>query len=197
MSMSLVRLLSLSPLAIAVVLLAAPAPARAEVKPAPTGGFVIEHRLTLPGSPERIYDAITGDLTGWWDHTFSGKPKAFYVEPWPGGGFYEIFDDSGDGVRHGTVIWAQRGKRLRVDGPLGLSGNALQFVFTYDLAARGDSTDLVFQGSGAGRVDDGWPALIDGVWHHFLFDGLKPYVESGRDRDKKPWPRPASAAGRG
>ncbi len=161
----------------------------AEVKSAETGAFTIEHRLTLPGAPTRIYDAISGDLTPWWDHKFSESPKAFYIEPWPGGGFYEVFNESGDGALHATVTWAERGKRLRFAGPLGLAGNGMTFESTYDLEAKGDSTVVRFTGSAAGRVDEGWPELVDGVWAHFLFERLKPYVESGRDREKKPWPR--------
>lgn len=163
--------------------------ASAAVKSESDGAFTIEHDLTLPGSPTRIFDAIPGDLTPWWDHTFSKQPKAFYIEPWPGGGFYEIFDDAGNGVRHAVVTWAERGKRLRFEGPFGLAGNALTLVSTYDLEARGDSTHLRFTASGAGRLDEGWPKIIDSVWHHFLFEGLKPYIESGRDRGRKPWPR--------
>ena len=35
-----------------------------------------------------------------------------YIEPRPGGGFIEIFDDEGNGVLHATVIYADRGKLL-------------------------------------------------------------------------------------
>ena len=41
------------------------------------GAFSFEHKLTLPVRPEIIYDAITGDISGWWDHSFSGSPKKF------------------------------------------------------------------------------------------------------------------------
>ena len=33
------------------------------------GAFAVEHELTLPGTPEMIYDAISGDISAWWDHT--------------------------------------------------------------------------------------------------------------------------------
>jgi hypothetical protein len=47
--------------------------------------------------PEAVYDAATGDISGWWDHYTSEHPKKLYLEAKPGGGFYEIFNDSGDG----------------------------------------------------------------------------------------------------
>lgn len=145
------------------------------------GGFSIRHQLTLPGTPEEIYDAITGDISGWWDHSVSEKPSKFYIEPKPGGGFYEIFNESGDGVRHATVILANRGKLLRFDGPLGLSGNAIQMVHTYEFEPVGsDSTLLKLTVNAAGQIEEGWQELVDKVWHHFLFERFKPYVESGK-----------------
>ncbi len=158
-------------------------PVRAEVTPLETGGFRIHHTLTVPGSPASVYDAMTGDISSWWDHSFSGKPARFFIEPKPGGGFYEIFDDSGDGVLHATVTWAQRGKRLRFVGPLGLAGKALDMVVTWDYEAAGDSTRITCTCNAAGQLEEGWPDLIDGAWHHFLFEGLKPWIEAGgRDR---------------
>src|SRR5262245_55635462 len=97
------------------------ATALAETHDLRVGGFVVEHELVLPGTPEAIYDALTGDVSGWWDHSFSGAPKRLYIEAKPGGGFYEIFDKSGDGAKHAEVITAERGKLLRFVGPLGLS----------------------------------------------------------------------------
>ena len=182
------------PILLAALVLAGPGAARAEVTSFTPGGFTVEQKVTLPGKPERIYDAITGDILPWWDHHFSKEPYAFFVEPWPGGGFYELFDAQGNGLRHASVIWAERGKRLRFEGPLGLAGNATIFVCTYDLVAKGDSTSVTLTATGAGKVEEGWPAGVDGVWRHFLYDGLKAYVESGKDAGRKPWTRQRSAA---
>ena len=143
--------------------------------------FVVKHKITLPGSPVMIYDAITGEISGWWDHSFSDSPLQFYIEPKPGGGFYEIFDESGDGVLHATVIVAQRGKLLRFDGPLGLSGRAIKMVHTYEFSPVGsDSTLLKLSVNISGEIDEGLPETIDQVWHHFLFGRFKPYVEENR-----------------
>jgi hypothetical protein len=155
------------------------------VKQEKYGTFSFEHQLTLPGVPERIYDAISGDISGWWDHSFSGSPAKLYIEPRPGGGFYEIFDDSSNGVLHATVIYADRGKLLRFDGPLGLSGRALQLVCTYEFEAAGqDSTLLKLSVHGSGEIEESMPGVIRQVWHHFLFERFKPYVESEEDTKK-------------
>ena len=59
--------------------------------------FSFTFDIVLPGSPELIYDNITGDISGWWDHSFSEQPDSFFIEPFPGGGFYEYFDNLGNG----------------------------------------------------------------------------------------------------
>ena len=166
-----------------------PLVARAEVKPLTTGGFDFERNIVVRGTPTQVYDMITGDLLPWWDHTFSKNPKKLYVEPWPGGGFYEVFDDAGNGVRHASVTWAERGKRLRFEGPLGLTGNALVFVSTYDLSAqRTDSTKIHFTGCCAGKNEKSWADGVDGVWGHFL-DALRKYAGTPEALKRKPWPR--------
>jgi len=154
---------------------------RAEVTESKYGSFKITQELTLPGKPMMIYDAITGDISGWWDHSFSGSPFQFYIDPKPGGGFYEIFDESGDGVLHATVIAAERGKLLRFDGPLGLSGRAIKIVHTYEFHPVGsDSTSLKLSVNLSGEIEEGLPETINQVWHHFLFDQFEPYIEEGR-----------------
>jgi len=145
------------------------------------GSFSFVHNVTLPGTPEIIYDAITGDISGWWDHTFSERPSRFYIEAKPGGGFWEIFDDSGDGVLYATVIYAQRGKLLRFDGPLGLSGKATQIVTTYKFNSVGeDSTKLSVEVRGSGELEEGINEVVKSVWHHFIFEQFKPYIEAGK-----------------
>jgi hypothetical protein len=151
----------------------------AEIKTLRYGGFSFEKVLVLPGSTEELYDAATGDISGWWDHSFSENPKKFYIEPKPGGGFYEIYNDEGDGVLHGTVIIADRGRLLRVDGPLGLSGMAIKMVFTYEFNSVGeDSTEMKLLVKAAGEIGEGLGETVEKVWDHFLFDKFKPYVEN-------------------
>ena len=171
-------------------LLALPGVAGAELASAPVSAWTVKHVVMLPGLPERAYDAATGDLKPWWDHTFKKDPLRLYIEPWAGGGFYEIWNEQGEGVQHATVTWAERGKQLRFEGPLGLAGNALVFVTTWNFAAKGDSTELTCNASVAGTMAPGMEKAVDGVWQHFLGGRLKPYMEAGRDLEKKPWPRP-------
>jgi hypothetical protein len=158
--------------------LAAVGPASAKVTTTNLAGFMVEHEVVLPGSPEDIYDTVTGDIKPWWDHHMSESPRSLTIDARPGGLFIEVFDESGDGALHATVIYAQRGKRLRFAGPLGFSGHPLELVVTYDLEPHEKGTLLKVTCSAAGQFEKGWDQAIDQVWHHFLFEALKPYVES-------------------
>jgi hypothetical protein len=149
----------------------------ADTEPLNIRGFRITHELTVPGDSVFVYDAITGDISGWWDHSFSGNPYKFYIEAHPGGGFYEIFDESGDGVKHATVIAAQRGKLLRFEGPLGLSGRAVHMIHTYEFSGRGqDSTLIKLTVNAMGNINQELADTVERVWYHFLFEQFKPYV---------------------
>ncbi len=138
--------------------------------------FTIETQL--PGAPEAVYDQLTGDISPWWDHTFSENPHQLFIEAKPGGGFYEIFDESGDGVRHAVVTAAHRGKLLRMEGPLGLAGHALTLVSTYHLSAVNDSTHLKVEVHGAGEFKEEWPDMIKNVWYHFIMEQFQTYWEA-------------------
>jgi len=148
--------------------------------------FSFDKQVMLPGTPEVIFDAVTGDISGWWDHHMSENPKEFYIEPVPGGGFWEIFDNEGNGVLHARVIYADRGKMLRFDGPLGLSGKAIQVVTTYQFEPVGtDSTLFKVSVHAAGEVAEGIPAIVERVWEHFIFEQLEPYIKSGKNLQDK------------
>lgn len=166
--------------------------ARAELSSQPVTAWTITHKVVLPGSPERAYDAATGDVAPWWDHTFRKDPQRLVIEPWAGGGFWEIWNDAGEGVRHAVVTRAERGKVLRFEGPLGLAGSGIVLVTTWTFTAKGDSTELSSVSNLAGAVPPGVEKAVDQVWTHFLTGRLKPYMASGRDRDKKPLSRTKS-----
>ena len=170
------------PLALLLALL--PSLALAEVKPVAIGGFAVAHELVIAAAPQEVFAALVGDVSGWWDHHFSPQPKKLAIEPRVGGQFVELFDDAGNGALHGTVILLERNKLLRLRGPLGLSGNAIDLVWTFELKPELDKTRLSFTCNAAGAVDSGWYAAVDRTWHHFLVERLKPFVE-GRGAGKR------------
>lgn len=140
--------------------------------------FSFEMNFSYPGEPQFIYDHLTGDISAWWDHSFSENPYKLYIEPRPGGGFYEIFDESGNGAKHASVIFADRGKMLRMEGPLGLSGQAVTLVCSYALKASDDKgTLLTLTVNGAGDFSEETPDMVQQVWEHFLWEQFKPYID--------------------
>ena len=171
-------------LCLALVLISTPAYLQSETKDLKTGAFQVQQELILPASPEDVYDAATGDISGWWDHSFSDHPKKLFIEAKPGGGFYEIFDDAGNGALHATVIYADRGKRIRFTGPLGFSGQAVTFVTTYDFLPDPAGTKMRVTCNVSGEIADGEDKIVDAVWHHFIFERFKPYIESGAYKTK-------------
>ena len=66
-----------------------------ETKEIKTAAFQIQQEVVIAAKPEAVYDAATGDISGWWDHHMSEHPKKLYIEAKPGGCFCEIFDDAG------------------------------------------------------------------------------------------------------
>lgn len=175
--MKYILIISIVVLSVSVLMFAQEENSKQKIK---YGVFSFTKELTLPGTPVEIFDAATGDISGWWDHSVSKNPVELYIEPIPGGGFWEYFDDEGNGVLHATVIAADRGKLLRFDGPLGLAGIAIHLVTTYTFEPVGsDSTLMKISIHGAGEVEDGTPTIVDKVWEHFIFERFKPYIESG------------------
>ena len=147
-----------------------------EIQERPWGAFTFRDSVSVPLSPRAAFDRFV-DVDQWWDHRFSSESVAFSLDPKPGGGFLEIFDESGDGVLHATVIFVQRGKVLRLRGPLGLSGFALDMVFTLEFLEEEGGTRAQLEARRAGELEEGWAEAVQGVWHHFLWERFKPYAE--------------------
>lgn len=144
----------------------------------PVTGFAFELEAHVPGAPEDVFDLFTGDVLPWWDHHFAEKPDRLFIEPKPGGGFFEIFDAAGNGVEHAHVTVAERGKELVFRGPLGFGrmGVHLDFVHRLTFTRKGEGTSLHLSVHGAGEVQEGWPATVQQVWQHFLIEQFETYA---------------------
>jgi hypothetical protein len=65
-----------------------------------------------------------------------------------------------------------------MEGPLGLSGQALTLICTYTLKSSGQNgTLLTLNVNGAGEFTNDAPEAVKQVWEHFLWEQFKPYIE--------------------
>lgn len=141
-------------------------------------GFSLEKEVIVPLDPVAAFDAFTGDVSPWWDHSFSRKPVKFVIEPRPGGHFLEIFDEAGNGVTHGLVTWSERGKKLVIRGWLGpFHSMAGELVHTFVFSPVDSGTKISVSIRMFGEFDAQSAAAIDGVWDHFLIERFKAYAE--------------------
>jgi len=159
----------------------------AEIRRETETTFEVYHEVHLPVSPMVAWEAATGDISGWWDHTMSGDPHALVIEPVVGGLFREEFDAAGHGVVHARVIHAKPGERLTYAGPLGFNGYPLESVISLVFVPEkdGEGTLLKVICRGSGWIEEGWVAAIDQVMHHFYAVRLVGYLmpDAGSEDD--------------
>jgi uncharacterized protein YndB with AHSA1/START domain len=145
-------------------------------------GFRTQLVVEIAAPRAKVFEAATGDVSPWWDHSFSLQPSELVIEPVFGGRFYERFEDgSQDGALHARVIYVDAPAQLRLNGPLGLSGRALDLVSSWSLEEVHDGTATRFTVDLAmtGEVDADLAQVVTNVWIHFIDGRLKPYVEAG------------------
>lgn len=145
-------------------------------------GYRTRIEVMIDAPREVVFEAATGDVSPWWDHTFwPDRPAELRIEPIFGGVFYERFEEGSDnGVIHAQIIGVHAPQMLRMDGPLGLAGRGYQLVTTWTLeeAEEGAATQFLIDLSMIGEVDAELAGIVRSVWVHFIEGRLKPYVEA-------------------
>lgn len=83
-------------------------------------GFHSRLELELNGSPQEVYQLLTGGISLWWDgaHTYTGDSGRLRMADVAGGCFCEQLNDGGS-VEHGRVVYAAPGSVLRLSAALG------------------------------------------------------------------------------
>jgi uncharacterized protein YndB with AHSA1/START domain len=148
-------------------LLLAPA-VHAEVTAASDQGFVSEHTLLLAAPPARVYQALTAEISAWWDanHSYSGEAANFSLDARAGGCFCEQLSHGGS-VMHMQVVFAQPGVLLRLRGGLGpLQGMGISGSMDFALRAdpaNPEMTLLQYRYVVSGYAPDGVGALAEPV----------------------------------
>lgn len=140
--------------------------------------FEFSFTVELPASPAVVWNSATGNVGDWWDHSMSENPYKLVIEAWPGGQFREEFDEFGNGVIHADITYAKENEMLRMDGPMGLAGYAVHMVTTWTFVPgeKDNTTIMAIEVHAAGEIQDGWDAIVEKTWHHFIEDRLGAYL---------------------
>lgn len=161
---------------LAFALLAASGPAAAEVVTSSPNGFEVRESVQLVVPPDQAWDAFE-QVGSWWNpaHTYSGKAANMRMALSLGACLCETFEETGGGIEHLHVVYADPGKRAILTGSLGpLLYEATSGVMdlTVERIAAGSRVTINYRVSGfyKGGADKLAPA-VDAV----LADQLKRY----------------------
>jgi hypothetical protein len=161
--------------------LAAAAPAAAEVLDAAEAGFTVRHEVSVEGPRAAAWHAAVNEIGLWWngDHTVGGDASRLQIDARPLGCFCERLS-ADDGVAHLLVTSVSSGVMLRMTGglgPLGLMG--VNGNMTWEFFDMEGETRIRFTYAVGGYRDGGLLVLaepVDGVISEAL-DRLKAHIE--------------------
>lgn len=139
--------------------------AQAEVTAISDQGFAVHLQAEMPQSAERIYMALTEQVSQWWspDHTRSGDSANLYMDIRPGGCFCERLPNSG-WVEHLRVLYVIPNKLLRLGGGLGpLQDFGLTGSLTWTLKQTDNGTSINLSYQVSGFMQGGFAELAPAV----------------------------------
>lgn len=159
------RAKSLTCLAAAAVISAAPA--TAEVVSATPDHYTLRHEAVCDLPPDALWARLVAP-SEWWasDHTYSGDAGNLILDATAGGAWREDWDTGS--VIHGTVLYAEQNKTLRLDAPFGpLQEMGVTVIWTISLSPEGEGTRIVFTETANGTVQSHLDLIAEAV------DGVK------------------------
>lgn len=171
-----------TPLSLLTVLLCQ-LPASAGVLDSRPDGFTSRNTATILAPSAEVYAKLVQEVDRWWssDHTFSGSAANLRLEARQGGCFCEALPNGGS-VRHLTVVHADPGKLLRLNGGLGpLQAEAVTGSLSWALEDAEDGTRVTLVYAVGGYVSgglDAWAEAVDGVVREQL-ERLARYIVTG------------------
>ena len=134
-------------------------------------------------APLAVYLALVDQVGASWDadHTWSGRASNLTIDGRAGGCFCEKLPDGS--VQHMAVVWADRGKTLRLTGALGpLQAMAVSGAMTWTLTESAGGAMIEITYTVGGYAPDALEALakpVDAVLAAQL-QRLKRFIETGR-----------------
>lgn len=137
----------------------------------------IEQNITIQGSPERVFEALTEEISVWWTapYVHNKEARGLVLEPEVGGRLYEDLGDN-QGLLLATVVLLRRPHELRLMGPLGMAG-PVQGVITLQLEAKDQGTLLKLSHRAFGEVSEEARQAYSKGWEELLGTRLRNFVE--------------------
>ncbi len=139
----------------------------------------VEQEVRIEAPPERVWAALTEEVEAWWGSPYlQGAATTLVLEPWPGGTFREEWAE-GQGAVWGVVSTVERGRRLEIQGPMGMAG-AVVGVSRFGLdPIKGNSTRLRLSHEAFGHLGAETERNYGLGWQDLLGVRLKTYPEEG------------------
>jgi len=142
-----------------------PVAVAAEVLDSSAGGFTSQSTATIAASPAEVYAKLVQGVGVWWssDHTVSGKAANLQIDATQGGCFCESLPTGGK-VQHLSVVHADPGRLLRMQGGLGpLQSEGVTGSLSWALAEIDGGTQVTVTYAVGGYVSGGLDAWAEGV----------------------------------
>jgi uncharacterized protein YndB with AHSA1/START domain len=139
----------------------------------------IEQEVVIAAEPERVFEAMTDGVNSWWAHGYQSPQSTVHLEPYAGGRFYEDFGPERGSAFYATVTYWDRGKKLRLMGPMGMSGPVVG-TMTFDLEPEAGGTRVKLSHQIMGAVDEETRQGYTSGWQELLGDHLRRFVEEGK-----------------
>lgn len=142
--------------------------AHAEIVTAGPNGFSLRHTAEAPNVAPPVIWAALSDIARWWDpeHTYSGDSRNLTLEPVVRGCFCEKLGLYA-GIEHGSVVYAQPAKTLRIKGALGpLQEFGINGAMTWQIESAAGGSKITFTynvGGFADRPLADWAPIVDEV----------------------------------
>jgi len=135
-------------------------------------------KVKIAAPPEKVWNAIVEGIDHWWTKRYTENPGGMRFEAFPGGRFWENFDDKGNGFVAAIVTWVEKPKRLEYRGHMGMRG-AVAGVINMELEESNGDTILKVTYDAIGEISD---EVMDGYrkgWSELCEQNLKNFVEKG------------------
>jgi DNA-binding transcriptional ArsR family regulator/uncharacterized protein YndB with AHSA1/START domain len=146
---------------------------------APTRSMSIEQEVTVSAPAARVFHALTHELDKWWSARHYDEPTKVTLEPRIGGRFYE--EHGSNAVLWATVTCLEPGRRLVLDGPIGLTTPASGLV-TFDLEEHDGKTTVRVSHRVVGEITEEQVAGYGRGWENLMQRDLPAWIERAQER---------------